>query len=164
MMPRITPGQKQYGYAKCAGCLMVIPLDEFNQWREGRDLFREKSCKECVPVLSQPVDTPRIKRSDSYLQNCEIIRLAKDKPCADCGHRFHPVCMDFDHRVAGEKAHNVAALKSRNPAILRAEIDKCDVVCSNCHRIRTHGRNYEGTGRPKIKPSLGTNSAVLGSE
>ena len=67
-------------------------------------------------------------------------RLAalKDVPCADCGGRFPAVCMDFDH-VRGTKLFEVCKPKTVGPG-LDEEIKKCDVVCSNCHRIRTHRR------------------------
>lgn len=48
--------------------------------------------------------------------------------------------MDFDH-VRGRKLFNVAvgAFNVTEEKLL-VEIDKCDVVCANCHRQRTHER------------------------
>jgi hypothetical protein len=68
----------------------------------------------------------------------ELIAAAKHVPCADCGGTFPAVCMDFDH-VGGDKDRNVADMVRRavSSARLLAEIAKCEVVCSNCHRIRT---------------------------
>lgn len=57
--------------------------------------------------------------------------------CADCGYKKHHVALDFDH-VKGEKLINVCNAKSISQA--REEIRKCEVVCSNCHRIRTYER------------------------
>jgi len=81
-------------------------------------------------------------------------RLAqlKDVPCADCGGRFPSVCMDFDH-VRGEKLFLVCKPNSIGPA-LDEEIKKCDVVCSNCHRIRTHNRRLSKRQDARIE-SLG---------
>jgi hypothetical protein len=61
----------------------------------------------------------------------------KDQPCADCGRRYPSECMDFDH-VRGKKIFGIAREWNRWgwKTILR-EIAKCDVVCANCHRIRT---------------------------
>lgn len=53
----------------------------------------------------------------------------------DCGGRFPPECMDFDHR--SDKRINMGNLKVRDPEKIQQEAMKCDVVCSNCHRIRT---------------------------
>jgi hypothetical protein len=58
--------------------------------------------------------------------------------CVDCGYAAHPAALDFDH-TTDEKVTNIAALVSRNAKweTILAEIEKCEVVCSNCHRIRT---------------------------
>lgn len=63
----------------------------------------------------------------------------KSVPCADCGWEYPPECMDFDH-VKGEKLKNVSALIGAAQEILEEEIEKCEVVCANCHRIRTKSR------------------------
>jgi len=48
--------------------------------------------------------------------------------------------MDFDH-VSGEKVMNIAQLsRLSSPASLLSEIKKCELVCANCHRIRTSSR------------------------
>ena len=48
--------------------------------------------------------------------------------------------MDFDH-VRGQKHANVMELiKSLSKKKIDEEIAKCEIVCSNCHRIRTHMR------------------------
>lgn len=64
----------------------------------------------------------------------------KNKPCADCGREFPSCVMEF-HHVRGEKefsvgngVNNALSLKRIND-----EIAKCDLLCANCHRIRTYG-------------------------
>ncbi|MBI2780962.1 MAG: hypothetical protein HYX55_04080 [Chloroflexi bacterium] len=68
-----------------------------------------------------------------------FLRELRDVPCADCGGRFAPHKMDFDHRDPSEKSFRLsaaaAALKSREQLLV--ETAKCDVVCANCHRLRT---------------------------
>ena len=75
---------------------------------------------------------------------------AKDVPCVDCGNRFPSVCMDFDHTDVSTKVGTVSGLirKSAKPDIIKEEIAKCEVVCANCHRIRTwdSDRPYPNTG------------------
>lgn len=68
-----------------------------------------------------------------------IINDAKNKPCMDCGGKFPLECMDFDH-VRGEKVRPLSNMASCSVASILDEIDKCDIVCSNCHRIRTMKR------------------------
>jgi hypothetical protein len=69
----------------------------------------------------------------------EFLRALREVPCVDCGIRLPGHAMDFDHRNQATKEFNLmtgrAGLKSR--AELFAEVAKCDVVCPNCHRLRT---------------------------
>lgn len=71
----------------------------------------------------------------------DLIRSGKNKPCVDCGRQYHWFAMDYDHiPERGKKLFNVSQANCRNVVALAAEIAKCDVVCSNCHRIRTFTR------------------------
>lgn len=70
----------------------------------------------------------------------QIVRELKERPCKDCGVSYPYFVMDFDHRDPALKLINPNAMATRGWAIerIRAELEKCDVVCSNCHRVRTH--------------------------
>lgn len=81
-----------------------------------------------------------------------LLRDLRREPCADCGDVFEPHQMDFDHRNPADKLFRLteggAMLMSR--ARLLSEINKCDVVCANCHRIRTHAVHAKRAGRHAI--------------
>ncbi len=66
----------------------------------------------------------------------------KDKPCTDCGGRFPPVVMDFDHLPEFEKVDSISVMANHGASKKRIldEIEKCEIVCANCHRIRTAER------------------------
>lgn len=70
-------------------------------------------------------------------------RSLKDKPCADCKQTFPPVVMQFDHldpstkNMRGRRSFSCLRSKRR---ILEESL-KCEVVCANCHMIRTEKRN-----------------------
>lgn len=69
----------------------------------------------------------------------EMLRDLRRVPCADCGLRYRPHQMDFDHRDPKTKSFNVMtgrAMLMPTSKVL-AEVAKCDIVCVNCHRIRT---------------------------
>lgn len=70
------------------------------------------------------------------------VNTLKAAPCSDCGGTFPPCAMDFDH-VRGEKRRGIAAAIGRSRAALLRELEKCELVCANCHRIRTHIRRLE---------------------
>ena len=59
------------------------------------------------------------------------------KGCADCGYKEHAAALDFDH---GDNPKSFSIMRdglSRSRDSLIAEVKKCEVVCANCHRIRT---------------------------
>lgn len=59
--------------------------------------------------------------------------------CEDCGYDDNADALQFDHLPGTGKVRNVAALVD-NLTELRVELAKCDVVCANCHSIRTATR------------------------
>jgi hypothetical protein len=84
----------------------------------------------------------RIRNRNEYRSRSAYIlhrKLAIGR-CGDCGlqctEQNHPV-FEFDHRDPETKAFDIANGKKRPFRDLKAEIDKCDMVCANCHRLRT---------------------------
>ena len=67
----------------------------------------------------------------------------KDKPCTDCKESYPSYVMHFDH-IEDNKINSIANLATRASwqAVLD-EIEKCELVCANCHAERTHQRIVE---------------------
>ena len=65
-----------------------------------------------------------------------LMERVKAAPCMDCGQRFPACAMDFDH-VCGKKEFGVGQGRDKSEFRVLREIEKCDLVCANCHRIRT---------------------------
>lgn len=67
-------------------------------------------------------------------------------PCTDCGVRYPYYVMEFDHLPEYEKSphskksRNIRAVAAISLKALKEEITKCEIVCANCHRERTHQR------------------------
>ena len=59
--------------------------------------------------------------------------------CVDCGYNVHPDALDFDH-VGDDKVRDISHLMGRGWEHMMDEVEKCEVVCSNCHRQRTAAR------------------------
>ena len=61
--------------------------------------------------------------------------------CADCRAIYpdNPEVYEFDH-VRGNKVANVSTMLRCSMAVLLRELRKCDLVCRNCHVIRTRRR------------------------
>ncbi len=70
--------------------------------------------------------------------------------CLDCGIR-DPLVLEFDH-VNDDKEFNIGTdgTKTVSMSKILLEMQKCEVVCANCHRIRTHTR------RGNVKPPVWT--------
>ena len=88
------------------------------------------------------------KHKDRYVQarkenrrgNRDWLNEFKEsKPCSDCGIFYPSCCMDFDHLSDKVMGLN-KAVKSWSRERLQVEMEKCDLVCANCHRIRTFDR------------------------
>lgn len=70
----------------------------------------------------------------------QLVREAKEVPCSDCGVAYSYYVMDFDH-VAENKVMDVSKIVNfGSVARLMEELAKCEVVCANCHRVRTWRR------------------------
>lgn len=80
---------------------------------------------------------------DKAARNRDLIHKAKEIPCMDCGLSFPWYVMEFDH-VRGVKRGNVGGMVALDLKNLQMELAKCDVVCANCHNIRTYKRGQWG--------------------
>ena len=72
----------------------------------------------------------------------EFIRSFKQYPCSDCGVQYQFGVMEFDH-CRGKKSFNLSSPGRRSKIVILEELKKCDLVCANCHRMRTMKRSKE---------------------
>lgn len=103
-------------------------------------LANRKSMKRCSRECNQRAQDLKSKELRIFVNFMKIL-----SGCVDCGYDRHPAALDFDHVLPG-KIKNVAACKTLEE--IEREIEKCEVVCANCHRIRTAERGQYG--RPRI--------------
>lgn len=101
-------------------------------------------CRNCHALRTHG---PKTKSEDSHPhrrrnQN-RLNALKVAAPCTDCGHHFAPCQMDFDH-VSGQKVKPVSQMTGGSWEAIEREIAKCDLVCANCHRVRTQGAGLWG--------------------
>ena len=75
-----------------------------------------------------------------------VDQIKMSSPCVDCHEFFIALAMDFDHLK--DKKRDVSSLVRSGASIdtINAEIAKCELVCANCHRIRTHIRRLIAQG------------------
>lgn len=106
-------------------------------------------CRMCKTVFANWRRTPKIAKTRHQINRTwrtkwrAFMDEMKKGPCQDCRQEFPPICMDFDHiPERGPKLFAIshAVLSYRQAEKIKIEIAKCDLVCANCHRIRTWKR------------------------
>jgi len=114
------------------------------QGRSYNDIQKELKCSKgtIAYYLGEGQKEKAQKRqNDARAKIRRFIAAVKDnKHCMDCGIAYRHWVMDFDH--LGDKEFTIAQFRSHTSDLLkiRREIEKCEIVCSNCHRDRTYQR------------------------
>jgi len=76
-------------------------------------------------------------RRNWYRINCEKLLAIKFKSggCDYCGWDAHPEVLQFHHRNPSEKNRCISGsfLVSKTFDKIQEELNKCDLVCPNCH-------------------------------
>ena len=146
----------------CTLCKVEKDESEFYVRNKETGLLR-RECKACIKerdkinrdpeankaACSQYYNTHRAEvaqynREQAALKKTYIAEVKK-APCTDCHRCFPDYVMDFDHVPGrGQKVTGVSRmiLGTYSLESVKAEVAKCDLVCSNCHRIRTHDREW----------------------
>ena len=133
---------------KCLGCGEAKSVDCFTKKSQNKSGLNAR-CRVCTQEMSRAhfernKDYYRKKQSDRRKELIPVVKAyiqgERDRPCADCKRVFPLECMDFDH-IRGKKKFDVGGShRDRSLKQIKEEIEKCEVVCSNCHRIRTRTR------------------------
>jgi hypothetical protein len=145
---------------KCSKCNLIKSESEFYQKKYRKAGALRADCKACfknqMAVFGQAnkeeisdykrqyycdnASLIKLKRKVIRDEKAEIIGSIKRGPCCDCGKCFASCAMDFDHRDRTEKRNGISRILNTaySVAVLKVELNKCDLVCANCHRDRTH--------------------------
>lgn len=89
--------------------------------------------------------------------------LKRGVPCADCRELFPGPVMHWDHLPGYDKVGEISVLlERRSRTLVLQELKKCDLVCANCHAVRTSQRR-RGVAQPGRAPVLGTGGRAFKS-
>lgn len=84
-------------------------------------------------------DGDRVIRFRIY---AKVARIKAERGCLQCGER-DPLVLDFNHRDRSQKEYTIARILTKEWDVIAAEIAKCDVLCSNCHRRHHRPKWYD---------------------
>jgi len=138
---------------RCPRCETSKAEEDF-PWRDKAHTRRQSYCRECqnsawTDWYASPKNRDRhlglvaARRRRRIARHQKLVNEQKKQPCADCGLVFPPHVMDFDH--LGDKTGEISRFVYQvGTERLVQELEKCEAVCANCHRLRTHRRRLEG--------------------
>lgn len=126
----------------CGLCKKNFPDSNFYK-RGGKRVGEHYSyCKKCYYVKYIYQRWIKIKK--------EAV-VYKGDQCKDCLGQFHLSVYDFHHRDPSIKDNDWAHIRKRSRAKRQIELDKCDLLCANCHRLR-HATEFDNAQKALDKP------------
>lgn len=141
---------KSGDYRTCRTCKVEKPISNYGVRRASKDGLMTQ-CKECNKS-GQKIQYSKNKKyyldrnREQRAKNRKLYtELKSNTPCAKCGGHFPNCVMDYDHKDPSSKKMCVAQMMGYSWKVILEEIAKCELLCANCHRIKT----YETTNRQK---------------
>lgn len=125
----------------CSKCKQELEISQF-RWRNKTQGTLHSQCKNCEKQSDKIRYANSISRQNAVKtrseqqkeENQNIVNLRKSCGCQKCGEK-RLYLMEFHHINAEDKINNIAhMIKSASKETLIAELDKCLVLCANCHR------------------------------
>jgi hypothetical protein len=126
----------------CSHCGQEKLLTEFNKKRNRYQPFC-RSCQKQYAKQHYQSDPAyyAAKRDRQRLQAQEfVVARLTSSSCIDCG-ESDIVTLEFDH--LRDKVKDISSMVHSGSALstIEQEIEKCEIVCANCHRRRTASRS-----------------------
>jgi len=121
------------GKRKCSKCNKTKALFSFQMGqRKGRNPSREGRCKPCVSEAGRKKHLTKNQELRLYIYNYK-----KQHPCLVCGETDVEM-LEFDHVHSKKFDISNGVGKGVSLTLLKKELAKCQVLCSNHHRKKTH--------------------------
>lgn len=139
-------------------CFKCSPLGENNSYHLDKhktvDGMHHKRCSRCmefkaltefyIPTAGPCKNCAKAIRAEKREEQRQRIVEYKGNQCHDCGGVFPASIYDFHHREPHTKEFNVSRYSTWEK--LKPELDKCDLLCPTCHRLRHY--YLEGRSHP----------------
>ena len=139
----------------CSKCKRELEVSNF-RWKNKSKGLLHSQCKDCQKAQEkihyqeskERQESVRLTAEFQKERNILLVEQARQCGCKKCGETRSYV-LDFHHRNPNEKSNVLAhMIKSSSEANVIAELEKCDVLCANCHREfhyleKEHGISYD---------------------
>jgi len=128
---------------KCSACKLEKSKEQFAKRSRSKDGLASR-CKECKREYDNSYYKKNSDRKNYILENRKeslekanayIVKYLSNHPCVHCG-EDDIVVLEFDH-TEDNKRGCVSVLKRSSLKAVKEEIEKCQVLCANCHRRKT---------------------------
>lgn len=100
----------------------------------------KSGCQSCLDKASETRRTLWKKHKLTKPDKRAYLIELKGGKCKDCGYKAHPAAFEFDHLRDKKLAISNMLNQPYKWERILEEVEKCELVCANCHRIRTHNR------------------------
>lgn len=132
---------------KCTKCKIEKNENEFH-YRDAKREKRKSYCSECSKNYRKSYYDGHRKEAIEYsLKSTKRRKIESqqfiwdyllENPCVVCK-ESDPIVLEFDHRDPSNKISSVSDMVNDKLSIkkIKNEIEKCDVLCSNCHKRKT---------------------------
>lgn len=126
---------------KCPHCGRTLPITQFG-YKDKAHTKLNSWCLECTKQKGKESraanieiyrERDKIQKAKQYSKKREIIDNIKSSGCIICG-ETETVCLDFHHLDPSQKDFKVSSLNNKGLKTILAEVDKCVILCANCHR------------------------------
>lgn len=126
----------------CRICNQLKDIEEFpistSKWTNKIDgtkhtkKYRRKECKGCHYKKRKPNDKAKVEVNRQV-----FLTYLNEHPCVDCGENNLDL-LEFDHKTPTQKEGHISGmLHTHSWKIIEEEISKCDILCRNCHKLKT---------------------------
>lgn len=125
----------------CTKCKCEKSIEDFGKRGRSKDGF-ESQCKDCYNLRKRKWSNSSLGM-EAYLKHLQRMRSKKLRAidylggkCADCNGVFHECVYDFHHENPENKERTIASMRMFSFEKIKLELDKCVLLCANCHRLR----------------------------
>ena len=102
--------------------------------------YPERVAEQNIKYREVHKDELRLNASKWQKEKCRNNKLKAIEylggKCTDCKHVYLPAVYDFHHLDSTTKDKNIARIMGRKWENILPELNKCILLCANCHRIR----------------------------